>query len=55
MIGLGMNILVRYLAQDDEKQSKLVTKLIENKYDKNNRKMIFSHCLKIPFNKILKI
>jgi predicted nucleic-acid-binding protein len=36
MIGLDTNILVRYLAQDDEKQSKLVTKLIEKKYDKDN-------------------
>ena len=33
MIGLDTNILVRYLAQDDEKQSAIVTKLIENEYD----------------------
>ena len=34
MIGLVTNILVRYLAQDDAKQSAIVTKLIEEKYDK---------------------
>ena len=34
MIGLDTNILVRYLVQDDEKQSALVTKLIEETYDK---------------------
>jgi len=33
MIGLDTNILVRYLAQDDEKQATLVTKLIEETYD----------------------
>lgn len=34
MIGLDTNILVRYLAQDDVKQSAIVTQLIENEYDK---------------------
>ena len=33
MIGLDTNILVRYLAQDDEKQSTLVTNIIEKTYD----------------------
>jgi len=36
MIGLDTNILVRYLAQDDAKQSAIVTKLIENDYDKED-------------------
>ncbi len=36
MIGLDTNILVRYLAQDDPKQSAIVTKLIENDYDKED-------------------
>lgn len=30
MIGLDTNVLIRYLAQDDEKQSALATRLIEN-------------------------
>ncbi len=30
MIGLGTNVLVRYIMQDDPKQAKLATKLIEN-------------------------
>lgn len=34
MIGLDTNILVRYLAQDDPEQTSLVTKLIENDFDK---------------------
>ena len=34
MIGLDTNILVRYLAQDDAKQSAIVTKLIEGSLDK---------------------
>ena len=29
MIGLGMNVLVRYMMQDDAKQSALVTRLVE--------------------------
>ena len=35
MIGLDTNILVRYLVQDDEKQSALVTNIIEESVDKN--------------------
>jgi len=38
MIGLDTNILVRYLAQDDEKQSAIVTKLIEGNLDKSTDK-----------------
>lgn len=38
MIGLDTNILVRYLAQDDAKQSAIVSKLIEESLDKNNDK-----------------
>ena len=30
MIGLDTNVLVRYIMQDDSKQAKLATKLIEN-------------------------
>ena len=36
MIGLDTNILVRYLAQDDPKQSAVVTRLIENDYDRED-------------------
>ena len=31
MIGLDTNVIVRYLAQDDEKQSRIATQLIEKK------------------------
>jgi len=40
MIGLETNILVRYLAQDDEKQSAIVTKLIEGNLDKSTDKSL---------------
>ena len=36
MIGLDTNVLVRYFTQDDEKQSKKATKIIENELSKDS-------------------
>jgi len=36
MIGLDTNVLIRYIAQDDEKQSKIATEAIEKDYDKTD-------------------
>ncbi len=36
MIGIDTNVLVRYLAQDDPKQTRRATELIENKCSENN-------------------
>ena len=36
MIGLDTNIIVRYLAQDDELQSEQATQIIENKLSPDN-------------------
>ncbi len=42
MIGIDTNILVRYIAQDDELQSHIATEFIEN-YCSNDNKIFVNH------------
>lgn len=40
MIGLDTNIIIRYLTQDDEKQAKIATQIIENELNIKNQGFI---------------
>ena len=37
MIGLDTNVLIRYLTQDDEQQSEIATRVIENELNNENK------------------